>query len=185
MPHAIGKILARHRKQNGWTLAEVSGRTGVSISALSKIENGLSQPAYSVLLRLAEGLDLDVSVLLGQAHARFGQGVREITPAGQGVIFQNEMGRYEDVAAGISGKAMQPMVIDIPARGKGAPPVRSQHQGQEYVMVLSGRVVFEMQFYAPTLLNAGDSLYFDSGVEHGFTSDDPEGARILSVCLAA
>ncbi|ADO42464.1 helix-turn-helix domain-containing protein [Ketogulonicigenium vulgare] len=180
--NAPGALLAALRKQNGWTLAEVSGRTGVSISTLSKIENGVSAPAYSVLVRLADGLQLDISALLGQPRATFGTGVREVTPAGQGIRYSNDMGGYEDIAAGLSGKAMQPMIIDIPYRDGAAEQVRSEHNGQEYVLVLSGAVVFEMEHYAPTRLGPGDSLYFDSGARHGFSAETAGGARILSVC---
>lgn len=58
--HSIpGALLFRLRRKNGWTLAEVSKRTGVAVSTLSKIENGKSSPNYDVLLRLCRGLDLN------------------------------------------------------------------------------------------------------------------------------
>ena len=62
---SVSQIISDLRKKNGWTLAEMSKRTGVSISSLSKIENGQSQPAYSVLTRLASGLDVDFAELVG------------------------------------------------------------------------------------------------------------------------
>lgn len=179
----IGDTLSRLRRERGWTLAEVSRLTGVSISSLSKIENGVSAPAYSVLVRLAEGLKLDIGMLLVAPSETFGSGVRVVTRRGDGMRYANEMGEYEDVAAGLSGKTMQPMIIEIPFR-TGGEKVRSEHRGQEYVHVLKGAVVFEMAPHPPVTLSEGDSLYFDSAVRHGFSACSPEGARILSVCQA-
>ncbi len=62
---AVGRILSDLRRSKGWTLSEVSKMTGVAISTLSKIENGQTQPAYSVLTRLAAGLEIDFVDLLG------------------------------------------------------------------------------------------------------------------------
>lgn len=181
----IGEMLGRLRREHSWTLADVSRLTGVSISSLSKIENGISAPAYSVLVRLAEGLKIDIGALLTSPREAFGSGVRRITRKGEGPCYVNEMGNYEDVAAELSGKAMQPMLIDIPFRGNSDTRVRSEHRGQEYVLVLKGAVIFEMASHAPVILGEGDSLYFDSAVQHGFSAEGPDGARILSVCHAA
>lgn len=181
----VGAMLADLRRERRWTLNDVSRLTGVSISSLSKIENGVSAPAYSVLVRLAEGLKIDISALLVSPKEAFGVGARGITRKGEGPSYVNEMGSYEDVASELSGKTMQPMIIDIPFRNGSDTRVRSEHRGQEYVLVLKGAVIFEMASHAPVILGEGDSLYFDSAVQHGFSAEGPEGARILSVCHAA
>lgn len=179
----VGEILSRIRFENRWTLAEVSRRTGVSISSLSKIENNHSTPAYSVLVRLAEGLGIDFSELIGGSAQKFASAARVITRKGEGTSYANKMGTYEALAAGLAAKSMQPMVIDIPKRTSGNKPARSVHRAEEFVYVLDGSVTFFMEPYAPVVLNAGDSVYFDSASEHGFTSSGDDNARILSICL--
>lgn len=85
---AVARILSDLRKANGWTLSEVSKKTGVAISTLSKIENGQTQPAYSVLTRLATGLEIDfVDLLGGSVHPRFSGAARAITRAGRARAF--------------------------------------------------------------------------------------------------
>lgn len=179
----VGEILSRLRLENHWTLAEVSRRTGVSISSLSKIENNHSTPAYSVLVRLAEGLAIDFSELIGGAPQKFATAARVITRKGEGPSYINQMGAYEALAAGLAAKSMQPMVIDIPKPVSGQKAVRSAHRAEEFVYVLDGSVTFFMEPYAPVVLTAGDSVYFDSASEHGFTSSGDGVARILSICL--
>ncbi|MFB9947989.1 helix-turn-helix domain-containing protein [Rhizobium puerariae] len=179
----VGEILSRIRFENRWTLAEVSRRTGVSISSLSKIENNQSTPAYSVLVRLAEGLGIDFADLIGGSTQKFASAARVITRAGEGTTYVNRMGAYEALASGLAAKSMQPMVIDIPRRAGGQKTVRSAHKAEEFVYVLSGEVIFFMEPYAPIVLRTGDSVYFDSASEHGFSSNSELPARILSVCL--
>lgn len=179
----VGEILSRIRFENRWTLAEVSRRTGVSISSLSKIENNHSTPAYSVLVRLAEGLGIDFSELMGGSTQKFASAARVITRRGEGTAYVNKMGAYEALATGLAAKSMQPMVIDIPRRSGNAKTVRSAHKAEEFVYVLEGTVTFFMEPYAPVELGAGDSVYFDSASEHGFSSSGKKSARILSICL--
>jgi transcriptional regulator with XRE-family HTH domain len=184
-PLAVATLLQSLRKSNGWTLAEVSRRTGVAISTLSKIENGQTQPAYSVMTRLAAGLDIDfVDLLGGNPHPRFSGAARAITRAGQGAHFRNDMGIYEALGSDLAAKSLQPMLIDIPPRSPDSSSVRSAHRGEEFVYVLAGPVVFEMSPYAPTVLETGDSVYFDGAMEHGFHAVGPEPSRILSICFA-
>ena len=52
---SLGARVRGIRKQNDMTLAEVSAATGISVSALSKIENDQTSPTFSNLMRLAEG----------------------------------------------------------------------------------------------------------------------------------
>jgi len=180
---AVGDMLARLRFENRWTLAEVSRRTGVSISSLSKIENNQSAPAYSVLVRLAEGLGIDFADLIGSPNEKFASGARVITRAGGGTRYATRMGLYEALAPDLADKSMQPMIIDIPVRTSSGRPVRSAHRAEEFVYVLEGEVVFFMEPYAPVVLSKGDTVYFDSASEHGFSSNINQTARILSVCL--
>jgi transcriptional regulator with XRE-family HTH domain len=177
-----GRVLQRLRHEHNWTLAEVSRRTGVSIATLSKIENGRSAPAYGVLTRLADGLGIDFVELIGSPKRPFAGASRAVTRAGQGTPFRNAMGSYEALASELAAKSLQPLVIDIPVRRRGAERVRSSHRGEEFVYVLDGDVTFIMDPYAPITLTAGDSVYFDCAASHGFSAIG-RPARILSVCL--
>jgi transcriptional regulator with XRE-family HTH domain len=179
----LGQMLSRLRFDNRWTLADVSRRTGVSISSLSKIENNQSAPAYSVLVRLAQGLGIDFAELIGSPTQKFATAARVITKADSGTTYATKMGIYQALAPELADKSMQPMVIDIPVRSANARPVRSAHKGEEFVYVLEGEVIFQMEPYAPALLSKGDTVYFDASTEHGFSSNTDRHSRILSVCL--
>lgn len=56
----IGEFLREYRKENnGITLRELSKRTGISFSHLSKIERGEHNPTKDTLFIIAEALDLN------------------------------------------------------------------------------------------------------------------------------
>ncbi len=60
----LGPKVRALRKNQRKTLAEVSKATGLSISALSKIENDQVSPTFANLMRLAEGLGVSLSDLV-------------------------------------------------------------------------------------------------------------------------
>lgn len=62
----IGDKLRQLRKDNNFTLKELSKQTGLSISFISDIENGRRNPRLENLNKLATALNVDVSVLLGE-----------------------------------------------------------------------------------------------------------------------
>ncbi len=61
---ALGARLRQLRKANGWTLADVAARTGLSVSFLSDIERGRTSPSLDTLEKLAGVYGLPMSQVL-------------------------------------------------------------------------------------------------------------------------
>jgi quercetin dioxygenase-like cupin family protein len=76
---------------------------------------------------------------------------------------------------------MSPFLVEIPPSAV-AEPIRSQHEGEEFLFVLSGqlevRVGSEVHRLAP-----GDAIYYDSGLEHALRALEGSAVRVLA-CLA-
>lgn len=51
------------RKRNKLTLVQLAERTGISVSHINDVENGLKEPGLSVLVRLARALDVPITEL--------------------------------------------------------------------------------------------------------------------------
>lgn len=62
----VGQRIKALRQQHNMTLRELSQKVGISISFLSDIENGRSNPSLERLKEIAEALDTTVSYLLGE-----------------------------------------------------------------------------------------------------------------------
>ena len=59
-PLRLGERLKQIRLANQWTLEDVSQRTGIARSTLSKIENDQVSPTFSVVQKLISGLNIDL-----------------------------------------------------------------------------------------------------------------------------
>ena len=62
--NTFGEFLAAQRKEKGYTQKELAARLFVSDKAVSKWERGLSMPDISLLMPLADILDVTVTELL-------------------------------------------------------------------------------------------------------------------------
>jgi len=61
----LGKRIKTLRGEHKLTLAALSTRSGVSRAMLSKVERAEKSPTLSIVMRIAGGLDVDLSDLLG------------------------------------------------------------------------------------------------------------------------
>src|ERR1700759_3395630 len=62
----LGRLLRRLRTRNGWTLKEMSERTDIPVSTLSKIEHDRLTLTYDKLLQLSQKLNMRVSDLFAE-----------------------------------------------------------------------------------------------------------------------
>lgn len=69
LTRAVGENLKRLRAERGWSLDELSSRSGVSKAMLHQIELGKSIPTIAVVWRVAHGLRVPFSDLLAQPKA--------------------------------------------------------------------------------------------------------------------
>jgi len=71
--------LAYWRSKRGLTVRELSNKSGVNPTAISRIEKGHSTPYLSTLGKLAAGLDIDVTELAELAETMPGRSLEEET----------------------------------------------------------------------------------------------------------
>ena len=61
---AIGRYIARKRKEQNLTQEQLSEQLGVSNKTISKWENGKCMPDYSLIQKLCEALDVTLPELM-------------------------------------------------------------------------------------------------------------------------
>lgn len=184
-----GLFLRELRTSNGWTLAELSERTGIPVSTLSKVETGKMSLSYDKLVRLSAGLDIDITRLFsaGMPPPESPEAMtarRSITPRGEGPSIETSAYNYTYPSADLLKKLLNPMIIDVKVRSIKDFGELMRHTGEEYVLVLEGQCEFHTDIYAPSVLNTGDSAYFDAAMGHGYVAIGEGPCRILSVCSA-
>src|ERR1700751_1931339 len=183
-----GAALRALRIQHGWTLAEVSRRTGLTTSTLSKIENDKMSLSFDKLARLSSGLQVDISELFRGAngedtHAAV-SGRRSVVRAGEGKAIETKNYAHLFPAWDLLNKKIIPIVAELHARSLEEFGELIRHPGEEYTFVLEGEVDFYTTLYAPVRLKTGDSIYFDSGMGHAYVAASEGRCRVLSICSA-
>jgi transcriptional regulator with XRE-family HTH domain len=181
-----GAVLKALRLRRGWTLAEVSQKTGLPISTVSKVENDKMSLSYDKLVRISQGLGIDISRLFddGVEPQQTVTGRRSINRAGEGRWIHTKNYDHLYAATDLLNKRFVPTVSDIRARTLGEFGELMRHPGEEYAYVLEGTLDLHTSFYAPVRLHKGDSIYFDSGMGHAYLVVGDEPCRLLTICTA-
>jgi transcriptional regulator with XRE-family HTH domain len=183
-----GAALKALRRQHGWTLAEVSQRTGLPTSTLSKIENDKVSLSFDKLARLSTGLQIDIASLFRGTNGEDTQsginGRRSIVRGGEGKAIETKNYSHLYPAWELLNKKIIPIVAELRARSLEEFGELVRHPGEEYTFVLEGEVDFYTSLYAPVRLKAGDSIYFDSGMGHAYVAASEGRCRVLSMCSA-
>lgn len=188
----LGSFLRRLRGQEGWTLKQMSERTGIPVSTLSKIEHNRLTLTYDKLLQLAQKLGLRMSEL-------FAESSEPADPQQQPVTARRSVGKldravrvetanydYFYMNTELRRKRMIPIVTKIRARTVEEFGELVRHSGEEFIYVLQGAVEVHTEFYDPVVLHEGESIYIDSNMGHAYiAAEGCTEATVLGVCSSA
>jgi len=178
----MGERLRQLRRERGLTLADVARLSGLAVSTVSKVERGLMALTYDRFSQLADGLGIDLMELFSEHGGRFRPGEVAVARVGEFRLHETGNYSYEMLFPEIRGKAMTPMLGSLKPFEMMRFDRFVSHAGEEFLMVIEGRVVVQFEDRAPVALEAGECLYFDSSRGHLYASAGPAHARILVVC---
>jgi transcriptional regulator with XRE-family HTH domain len=175
----LGKRVKAARLKHDYTLEAASRVCGVSRSTLSKVENGVMSPTFDVLQKIVHGLQIDLGELFGSQPKPNVGGRRAVTRKGAGQLHNTGGYQMELLASELAHKTMHPFRIRITAHSLDDFAQWGRHEGEEFLFVLSGKVCLYSELYAPTHLEPGDSIYFDSRTGHAAVSTSKDDAEVL------
>jgi len=188
-PHSqLGQCLKAARQARSLTLKQVAEKTGMALSTLSKVENGLMSLTYDKLLQLTSGLKMDIAELFSPAASTRSDAERPVTArrsicrVGQGQIVNTRFYTYTYQCTDLIGKRMVPMVTEVRARTLEEFGPLLRHAGEEYFMVTRGTIAVHTEFYAAEILHEGDGMYIDSTMGHAYLNAG-ETDSALGICL--
>ncbi len=184
LEQAIGKQVRFYRKQMGMNLVDLGKATDLSQSMISKIENGQTSPSLATISALSSALNVPVTALFktfdeqrDAVHVKAGQGLsieRRGTRAGH---------QYQLLGHSLHGDvSVEPYLITLTESSDVFPLF--QHEGIEFIYVLSGRLVYRHGSSTYTL-EPGDSLFFDADVSHGPEELTQLPVKFISVMSSA
>lgn len=181
-----GAALKSLRTAKGWTLANVSDRTGIPVSTLSKVENGKTELTMDRLLSISVALEVNIADFFSSPAEDYpsgDRGRRSITRIGESNDVASPYGVYKYHAQDLLEKRISPIVAEINSRNVEEFGEFHRHHGEEFVLVLDGELVLHTDTYAPVRLQKDESIYFDSGMAHAYLAGSEQTCRILIICV--
>jgi transcriptional regulator with XRE-family HTH domain len=172
---SIGEGIRRERLRRGLTLAQLAAQVNLTVSALSQIERGASDPSISSLRRIAAAFNIPMFQFL------VGTDRREIVVRRnqrKQLSFPNSELHYGLVSADTIGEFEILSCTIAPGAATGA--VASSHGSEECSIVVSGRVIAEVAGRTYEL-DAGDSIKIHRELPHRFVNPGGCEAEILVV----
>lgn len=174
------KILCADKKISAAELAEGSS---LSLEQVNRICESDEIPSLSSLIKISRALGvrlgtfLDDSEQIGPVLNRSEEHLQSVTFTSHQTNSNSHMD-FISLASSKAGRNMEPFLINI--QTENGNETSSTHEGEEFLFVLEGSI--KVRYGAETyILNKGDSIYYDSIVDHLVTSIDDNGAKILAV----
>ena len=172
----IGKKIKRARTGKKMSLDRVANETGFSIDYLKQIEAGKVIPPVGALLQISKALEIDSGSLLKESES-------DRKSRASAYIKRTESYAYTTLTPGAEHKHLKAFRVTVEAQQehKG---VGYHHEGEEFVYVLTGEVEVTVGEHV-NRLKRGESLHFNSGIQHRLRSVSDETAELLVVIYTA
>lgn len=160
----LGSRIRRYREQLGLSQEQLAVNAGLDVNLLDDVEAGRTYPAIGNIIKLSRALGQRVGTFIDDQFRpdpiinKAGTYVEE-TESNRGA---NGHYHYFPLGAGKTDRHMEPMFIRIDEDH-----VRdtSSHEGEEFIIVVSGKVLFRYG-KSEEILTAGDTVYYNSVVPH-------------------
>jgi transcriptional regulator with XRE-family HTH domain len=175
----IGGRIRALRLARGFTLVQLAAIAELSHPFLSQLERGRARPSMVSLEKIARALGSSQLELMAAADDVVGhpeQSDTVLVRANEGTI-----GPYGDGHARMlvhGRRRFHPM--EFTANNLVANDY-FVHDEDEFIHVLDGTVVVELEGQEPSVLERGDSLYYVGGTPHRWRALEPTGYRLFVV----
>lgn len=182
----VGSKIKGIRESKNLTIEEISERSGLSVEQINSIENDQNLPSLGPLIKVARALGVRLGTFMDDNDA-LGPVVTRAKDreADSSISFSNGAAdarkhmEYHPLAQQKAGRHMEPFIIDINPSDD-LDYKLSHHEGEEFIYVMEGEV--EIAYGRETyVLSAGDSIFYDSIVEHHVHGSHGQAAKILAV----
>ena len=180
----VGSKIKSMRESKLLSVEEIAERSGLSAEQIVSIENDEHLPSLGPLIKIARALGVRLGTFLDD-NDELGPVVCRAEERDSSISFSNgstdarKHMEYHALARQKMGRHMEPFVIDVqPSEEKSFK--LSAHEGEEFIFVMDGEI--EIDYGKETYtLGKGDSIYYDSIVEHHVHGKKGMAAQLLAV----
>jgi transcriptional regulator with XRE-family HTH domain len=179
-PDALGAAIRGLRYERGIRLADLAEQTALSISFLSQLERGLTNPSLSSLVRISAALGTSAHALLASLSVGTQARQEPVPPIYQGP----EDGAYIENGAGYARSLVQGRRAIQPMEMVGGSAVMRNwavHEADELFYLCDGEAEVEVEGRGVFRMARGATVYCEAGVRHRWRQVGEETARMLLV----
>jgi mannose-6-phosphate isomerase-like protein (cupin superfamily) len=162
---------------------EMANVTETPIDKYLAAENGNSDFTFTFLLKCAQRFQVDIVELLTGSNPTLS--FYTVVRKGGGLPIERRKGfEYKHLAYLLKDKMVEPFLVTVPynREEQNVPLYYSRHAGQEFDYILKGSLKVELDGHVE-ILNAGDSILYDSGHPHGMTAMNGAECQFLAIVI--
>lgn len=184
MQKKLGRRVRVFREKKEMTREQLAEASGLTVDFLEALEERDLSPSLGPLFRISRALGERLGTFLDDAEnadpliIRKDQRKEDITMHSSSG--KRETVRFHSLGRGKSDRRMEPFHVELLPEDAEAASELSSHQGEEFLVVLKGRVKL-LHGRDNYVLEPGDSLYFNSIVPHHVGCEGDEPAEIYAV----
>lgn len=182
----IAEVATRIREMRtimGLSTAETAGMAQISEAQYIRYESGLEDLPFSFIYSCARIFKMELTELLEGNNARLSS--YTITRRGKGQLTTKEEGiEISNMAPLFRKKVAEPywVTYEYSEDLQNKPIHTSVHNGQEFDLIISGQLKIKIGEHC-TILNEGDSIYYDSSTPHGMIATGGRDCTFCAVIL--
>ena len=181
----VGEKIKSIRETKQISVSELAERTGLAEEQINRIENNVDIPSLAPLIKIARALGVRLGTFLDDQDEVGAVVCRKEELNNSTISFSNNAMnarthmQYHSLSNSKADRHMEPFIIDI-ATTEETNYELSSHEGEEFIFVMEGAV--EIVYGKKThVIEAGDSIYYDSIVPHHVHGYQGQAAKILAV----
>jgi len=175
----IGERLRGLRDVLDISLEEIASLCEISVEKYMKMESGESELSVANLQKIAKHYGVSLDVLMFGEEPKMSSYF--LTRKGQGKSVERRKAyNYESLASGFRGRKADPFIVTVEPKPANTPKEMNSHNGQEFNMVLEGKMELTIGTKVLTL-EEGDSIYFDATHPHGMRALEEKPVRFLAI----
>ncbi len=171
------------REIQNLTTAQMAEKTGVSEAEYIECENGNKDLNFAFIYRCAQTLNVDVTSLIEGHTPKLVNYV--YTKAGKGQRIEKAHGMtYYNLASAFKNRIAEPLFVrSTYSEEKQNKEIEvTTHAGQELDIVIEGKLKVQVGEHSE-ILEAGDSIYYDSSTPHGMIAVDGKDCTFYAIVL--
>ena len=179
----IGTRIREMREIIGYTVEEMANLTDTTAQEYCEYEAGFIDFPFSFIHKCALAFDLEITDILEGHSAKLS--AYTVTRKGQGQVTADEEGiNIANLAPMFKKKLAEPYWVkyEYSEELQNQPIHVTKHSGQEFDLVLSGKLKVQIGSHTE-ILEEGDSIYYNSSVDHGMIAVGGEDCVFLAVVL--